>query len=92
MLADAKETASDIAEEDPRLLKQVIKKMEQGLAKQAADTKQYFTGEQPRLEAKVQETVDAIKAGMDDLMKHVRSLTVPPPPAKTGPSISNHDL
>ena len=91
MLKEAKESLDDIAEKDPRLLKQFVHKFEQAIAKQSADTKTYFTGEQPRLEAKVMEIVDAMKAAVTDMNNHICTL-IPPPPAKKGPSISNNEL
>lgn len=78
-LKDTRAKLEDLAE-DPKLLKLAIRKMMEAIDKGQADGALYFTGAQPRLEARAREVVDSIKTATDELVSYMSSL-LPPPPA-----------
>lgn len=79
MFNGLKDGIDDIAEEDPRLLKSLLRQIEASVAAQP-DISLYFTGEQPKLEAAAKEFVDSVKDVTDDLIAHIRTKTAPAAP------------
>ncbi len=89
MLQQTKDTLAEAAD-DPELLRKLINKMQQAIVKGQADGALHFTGEQPKLEFKAKEVMQAIKAKTEDLVAHMLRLLDPPAgdrkPASPGPS------
>lgn len=77
-LKQTREKLEEIAE-DPKLLKLAIKKMQEAIVKGQKDGALHFTGEQPRLEAKAKEVMEAIKTATEDLVNYMVGLLSPPP-------------
>jgi hypothetical protein len=77
MLEQTREKISAIAE-DPKLLKEFIRKMQQAIVKGQKDGALHFTGEQPKLELKAKEVMEAIKTRTEDLVAYMVRLLDPP--------------
>lgn len=78
MLKATKAKLAGIAE-DPELLRLAIKKMQQAIVKGQKDGVLHFTGEQPKLEAKAKEVLEAIKTATEDLVQYMTGLLSLPP-------------
>lgn len=70
-----KDQIDEIAESDPRLLGTMLRNFQKAVADQAP-LEQFFTGEQPRLEAAVKDLSNDVKALTDDITKYIQQSMV----------------